>query len=270
MTHLYVVDTHPKSKMHGKNITVAGTVVDAPPLFVLGAVFYKKTRDGLQCVGTTYTETVPRGIEIKRVGTFTSKSTVRDGDQTRLIVCTQPGKAGMHKRKPDVFELGIGGSTNKQAAYALSMIGKELHVRDLFKEGDYIDVSGVTTGHGFTGPVKRFGIRIQTRKDKQMHRHVGSIGSTVPRKVDYRVPAAGQHGFHTRTETGKRILMIGQDGVSVNPAGGFLGYGLVKEFMIIEGSVPGSRKRLIRIRRTIRPKPALVPDIKELSTRSMQ
>ncbi len=270
MTHLQLVDTNAKSKMYGKIVSVAGTVLDIPPLFVLGVVFYTKTPHGTQCSGRIYAEGVPRGIDIKRKGVFVSTSTVRDGDDVRLIVCTQPGKGTIKKQKPDVFEIGIGGSSDKKAAYALSLLGKELHAQDIFKEGDIIDVSAVTRGFGFTGPVKRFGIRIQTRKDKQMHRHTGSIGSTTPRKVDYRVPLPGQHGFHNRTETGKRVLVIGNDGTKATPAGGFVGYGPVKEFMVIEGSVPGPRKRLIRLRRTIRFQPPRVPDVKSISLTSKQ
>jgi large subunit ribosomal protein L3 len=104
-----------------------------------------------------------------------------------------------------------------------------------------------------------------------MHRHVGSIGSTVPRHIDYRVPAAGQFGFFSRTEFTKRIVMIDEDLNKVIPSGGFVGYGLPKHSVImIEGSVPGPVKRLVRIRKAIRTNKHIPVDIKHVSLQSKQ
>jgi large subunit ribosomal protein L3 len=176
----------------------------------------------------------------------------------------------MRKNVPDIFEIAIGGDYSKKLEYAESVLGKELKAADVLKIGEHVDASGVTKGRGFTGPVKRFGIRIQFRKDKQMHRHVGSIGSTTPRKVDWRVPAAGQYGFFTRTEFSKRVIAIGDDPAVVTPKGGFLGYGSLKSFILIEGSVPGHRKRLVRLRKSVREQKVLQPDVRYISVESKQ
>jgi len=245
----------------GKPVVKPATVIDAPPLFVCGIRFYSSSENGFVVLGEEWK--IPKDFKkdlqrktLPGKKEFDTEKNIEKIADVRLIVASQPRKSGMKKKKPDVFEIAVGGEdVKKKIEYAKSLLGKEISVNDVFKPGEYIDVSAVTKGHGFTGPVKRFGIKIQGRKNEQHHRHVGSIGSVVPRKVDWRVPAAGQYGFHTRTELNKRVLGIftGDELSKINPKGGFQGYGLVKETAIlIEGSVPGPRKRLIRLRKAIR------------------
>ena len=269
MTHIQLTDNNSKSPTYGKIVTKAVTVIDAPSLFVCGFRAYKKTDSGFKCTGEKWAGSIPKDINIEKK-TMPAKKPfeAKDADNVTLLAATQPGKSGMHKSKPEFFELGIGG--DKKMDYAESVLGKEISGKDIFKPGEFVDVSAVTKGFGYTGPVKRFNIRIQTRKDQQMHRHVGSIGSTVPRKVDWRVPQAGQHGFHARTEFSKRFLMFDEDAKKVTPAGGFVGYGLPKSFMLIEGSVPGPKKRLVRIRKAVRRTNPMPVDVKFISLESKQ
>jgi large subunit ribosomal protein L3 len=148
------------------------------------------------------------------------------------------------------------------------MIGKEIKVSDVFKEGDLIDVFAVTKGRGFLGPVKRWNVKTLGRKFQMMARHVGSLGNTEPGKVRSTVPQSGQTGFQTRFDLNKRILKI-QNGFSVK--GGFINYGDVKsDAVLVEGCMPGSKKRLIRFRPAIRPKKVHPIDIKTISTESKQ
>ena len=276
MTHILLTDGNGKSPTYGKSIAKSVTIFDAPSLFVCGFRIYQRSYSGSISLAEDWVKKLPKGLELMRKTIpgrkeFDSKL-IDKADDVRLIVCTQPQKSGLPKKKPDVFEIGLGGEDSKQKfEYAQSVLGKEISAKDVFKPGEFIDVSSVTKGHGYTGPVNRFGIRIQTRKDKQMNRHVGSIGSTTPRKVDWRVPQAGQYGFHTRTECNKRIIMIDDDTKKITPAGGFVGYGVVPEsFIMIEGSVPCSRKRLVRFRKATRTTKTLPADVKFISTGSKQ
>ena len=256
MTHVQLVDQNSKSPTHGKTIVKPVTVLDAPSLFVCAIRFYIDSP--FKVAGEQWAK-IPKDLKIDPK---TNSTSVRPEkfDDVRIVVATQPAKSEMHKKKSDVFEIGIGGGLDEKVKYAESVLGKEIDAKDIFKPGEFVDVSAVTRGYGFTGPVKRWGIRIQTRKDKQMHRHVGSIGSTVPRHVDWRVPAAGQYGFFNRTEFGKRIVLIEEDGKKVTPSGGFVGYGLPKSAILIEGSIPGPSKRLVRIRKSIRKKSSNIPN----------
>ncbi len=266
MTHIHVIEANQKSPNFGKPVVRAVTVLDAPPLFVCGLRYYEKSSAGLKCVGEKWSDKIPKEIALKKKMGHSKvpHSSKAVSSIVHLIVASQPHKSGMAKTKPDVFEIGFAGD-------AEALRGKEIHALDAFKAGECVVVSGVTKGHGFTGPVKRFGIRIQGRKDKQMHRHVGSIGSTTPRKVDWRVPAAGQYGFFTRTEIGKRIILIDDDPKKINPSGGFINYGNVAgAYVLIEGSIPGTTKRLIRIRKAAHPVNATPADVKFVSLQSKQ
>jgi large subunit ribosomal protein L3 len=274
MTHILVIDSNAKSQTYGKSIVKPATILDAPSLFVCGYRLYQSSIPSTT-IGEKWTTKLPKGLELMRKAAPSRKeldaALIEKANDVYLIVTTQPARAGIRKKKPEVFELALGGEYKQKLEYAESMLGKELNAKDIFKPGDFIDASGVTKGHGFTGPVKRYHIRIQTRKDKQMHRHVGSIGSTVPRKVDWRVPQAGQYGYHARTEFNKRILMIEDDPKKITPTGGFVSYGLIPgSFILVEGSVPGVRKRLIRIRKAVRTSKHIPPEIKYVSLSSKQ
>jgi hypothetical protein len=72
-------------------------------------------------------------------------------------------------------------------------------------------------------------------------------------------------GYHHRTELNKKIYRIGAAGdegnastehdatkKSITPMGGFPHYGIVKnDFLMLKGSVPGTKKRVITIRKSL-------------------
>ena len=65
--------------------------------------------------------------------------------------------------------------------------------------------------------------------------------------------------------------MIDDDPKKIIPKGGFLGYGIIPEsFIMVEGSVPGSRKRMVRLRKSVRTTKTMPPDIKYVSLESKQ
>ena len=137
-----------------------------------------------------------------------------------------------------------------------------------------MDVVAITKGKGFQGPVKRWGIKILPRKSRKTKRGVAAIGPWKPARVLYTVPRAGQMGYHQRTEYNKRILKIGIDGKTITPKGGFLNYGEVKgTYIVVDGSLPGPSKRLVRLRCPVRPPkkiPETPPNITYISLESMQ
>jgi large subunit ribosomal protein L3 len=271
MSHVQYTDTNSKSPTYGKTITSSVTILDVPELFVAGIKYYANTAEGKKSMGQVLAK-LPKDIE-KNIKAGSSKNIDRGkASDARLIVATQPTKSGMAKRKSDIFELPLSGAdTKKKIEYAESLLGKEISAKDIFRVGEYIDVSAVTKGHGYKGPVKRYGIRIQTRKDKQMHRHVGSLGPTTPRRVMWQVPQAGQYGFFSRTEYNKRIILVGDDPKTITPKGGFLGYGLVpKSFIVVEGSVPGHKKRLVMMRKSVRAKAFQPVELSYISLESKQ
>jgi large subunit ribosomal protein L3 len=193
----------------------------------------------------------------------------------RLLTATQPRQTGVPKKKPDVMEVKIGGgSVKEQFEYAKSLLGKSVSVTDVFKEGQFIDVISITKGKGFQGPVKRWGVKILRHKSRKTKRGIAVLGPWKPSRVLYTVPRAGQMGYFQRTEYNKRILKIGNDGNEVSPKGGFLRYGPVRgTHILIDGSLAGPAKRLIRLRYPARPPkkaPEAPPKITSVSLESPQ
>lgn len=272
MTHAMIIETNQNSRLKGQMISKAVTVLDCPPITVFGFRAYKRTAYGYKTVTDVFAEKFsPR---LKRAFPVAKPTATMQNMEQKLgiifdfaLLChTNPG----FKKTPEVFEMELGGTKEEQLAKAKELLGKEIKASELFKAGEHVDVSAVTKGKGFSGPVVRFGVTMLGRKAQQMARHTGSLGTTEPGKIRPQVPAAGQHGFQTRTELNKRILKIA-DGKDIQPAGGWLRYGKITgEALILEGSVPGPTKRLIRMRLPIRNTKPYVVDFKNISLESKQ
>ena len=270
MTHVIFIEDNPNSPYYGKEVAKPATIIETPPLYVYGIRAYTKTPYGLKCLCEVWTKELPKDIE--RVFTVPRNpedkynenlkkflSLKEEFSEIRLIVCTQPRRAGIHKKKPEVLEIPIGGSIEDAIEYALEKLGKEINIHEFISPGDLVDVISVTKGKGFSGVIKRYGVKIMPRwhKHRKGSRRIGSVGPTKPH-VMFTTPRPGQLGFHQRTEYNKRVLMIGDDPAKINPSSGFKHYGIVRsQFILLEGSVPGPTKRLIRLRLPIRPPPRL-------------
>jgi large subunit ribosomal protein L3 len=80
-------------------------------------------------------------------------------------------------------------------------------------------------------------------------------------------------GYFRRTEYNKRVMQLGVNGEEVTPDGGFVKYGVVKNrYMIVKGSIPGPKKRMVILRNAMRAedKEIIEPRISYLSTKSQQ
>jgi len=263
MTHVIMIDDDPTSSTSGMEIAVPVTVIETPPLHVAGIRYYTKTPYGWRVIGEDREE--KDSVEMP------------DGTQEiRALVHTHPEiVSGVPKKRPEFMEIAIGGSLEEKFEYISERLGKDVSIKEVFKEGQLIDVSAVTKGKGTQGPVKRWGVMTQDEKHgrSSRRRHVGTLGPWHPARVSWRVPQLGQTGYHQRTELNKRILKIGEDGEEITPKGGFVKYGVVKNaYVLVKGSVPGPRKRLIRMRDAIRPSETEIrtPQILYISRESKQ
>jgi large subunit ribosomal protein L3 len=175
--------------------------------------------------------------------------------RVRVITLTQPKEASLSKKKPDVTEIEIGGGTvQQQFEYAKTLLGRTITVAEIFKEGQFVDIASVSTGKGWQGPVKRWGVTILQAKGRKTKRGIATLGPWNPHHIMYSIARAGQMGYHQRTEYNKRILRIGKDGKEITPKGGFLRYGIIKgPYLLLAGSVAGTEKRPIRLRYPARP-----------------
>ncbi len=254
MTHVSYVDDS-ESPTKGQEVMSAATVIEVPPMLVYGVRCY--------CGNDSVGDIISDDEKVLRLAGFRKAPAKKQIDESsvddaRLLVFTMPSKTGIGKKHIEKMELGCGGKDGKERLeFCRSMVGRELRASDVFKGGELIDVVCVSTGKGWQGAIKRFGVSKQRRKATGKMRHVGSLGQWHPAYVLYTVPQAGQTGYHQRTELNKRILRMGQKPEEINPSSGFPHYGFVKgDYLIVKGSVPGPVKRLIKMRLAVRAKGA--------------
>jgi large subunit ribosomal protein L3 len=279
MTHLYQVEDRAKVPEFGQEIKVAATIIEAPPMLICAVRSYKETYDGYKVITEAWMTEPPKDL-IKVVKFKKTPDAVKEMEklvsvkdkakEIRILAATQPKLASLEKNVPDLIEIKIGGSSiDQQIEYAKGLLGKTISASQVFKPGESIDLAGVTKGKGFQGPVKRFGIRILQNKSRKTIRGVASIAPVSPRTIHPHVARAGQMGSHHRVDYNKRILLLGNDGARVSPTGGFNRYGVVKsDYIVIKGSVQGTPKRLIRMRKAIRKitYPKTAPQITYINT----
>ncbi|MDP6317919.1 MAG: 50S ribosomal protein L3 [Candidatus Thalassarchaeaceae archaeon] len=290
MTHVLMVDTNPYSTSAGQEVRKAATVVEVPPMKVLAVRGYHMTPYGMQTVGEVWAETTasPDGLmprfanqtrgerdaeEGRKPAMRGGRIPRRDGEvnseafealsnsnlcEVRLIVSTQPTLVkSVPSKTPEIMEVGlVGGDNSAKLEWAKERLGGEIGVDDVYQSGQEIDVVGITKGKGWQGVIKRFGVKLLSHKNSKRRRQIGNMGDFGTGYVRKTIRQAGQMGYHQRTELNKRVLRISNSEESdVTPAGGFLHYGEVSNpYMIIQGSLPGPAKRLLRFRDAVRPK----------------
>ena len=262
MTHVAFKDNRPNSPTKGEVVVWPTTVIECPSIKVFSLRFYKKTPYGLKIVSeilnSKLDKELTRKVKLAKKQDFDNKikevsSKLDQFDDLRVNVYTQPQKTGIGKKKPELFELGIGGSTIKgKFDYAISLLTKEIKVSDVIKQGSKVDVHAVTRGKGFQGVVKRFGVHLMSHKTEKKRR-TNIYGPTNPSKILWGMIMPGRMGFNLRTDYNKDILLLGDKPENVNPKGGFLHYGMVRnDYLLIKGSVAGHVRRLVTFTESIR------------------
>ena len=253
MTHAFIVDYRPQSTTSGQEVQVPVTVLETPPMKVAAVRFYGRDVYGMKALGEIWAKKFDKELARRKPLPKENfgKEIGEDVEEVRIIMYTQPKLVtGIPKKVPELMEVRIGGgSVEERMAYAKDLLGKEIGIKDFTMPGQMIDVAAITTGRGFQGHTKRWGVKLLSHKNSKHRRMIGTLGPKSPKYVRPTVPQAGQTGYHQRTEYNKRVLKIGDAEDEVTPNGGFLHYGKVRnQYVIIHGSVPGPTKRLIRFR----------------------
>lgn len=261
--HLISIDDRERTPNFGKPLMSRATVIATPPMRVIGIRAYEKSVYGLRSLFDIYADGLPKELARKvkiKTKEQSSLNDIRldDVHELRAVVAVTPRAAGLEQKKPFVFEVGVGGGgdVKAQLEYLKNLLGKDVRISDVFKPGEYVDVSAITKGKGFEGPVTRWGIKRKQHKSRKSVRAVGTLGPISPATIMYTVPRAGQRGFHQRLEYNKRILMIASaDEQNITPKGGFMHFGILKgDYIVVRGSIAGAIKRLVKLRYAIRPK----------------
>jgi large subunit ribosomal protein L3 len=261
MTYVIAKNAKKKASNYGQDMSIPVTVLEAPDLKVVGARFYKDNQSVAGKAAIFEFTNQDKDFK-KRIGGNKQKEVVsiedalkkKDEADALALICLVPAfKTNFGQKKPVIVELTLSGTYDEQIKYLQDKFNKTICVEDVFDKDSYLDAKAISIGHGFTGPVKRMGIKVQRPKAQQIQRHVGSINPWHPATVMFSVPRAGQHGFHNRTVFNTKLVMIDDDASKVTPKSGFQNYGVLKnKYILVSGSVPGSSKRVIALRNTIR------------------
>jgi len=289
MTHIVREVDKPGSKVHKKEVVEAVTIIETPPMIVVGVVGYIPTPRGLRALSTVWTAHL--SDEVKRrfyknwyrskKKAFTRYAKKNSENKAgierelarikkyatvvRVLAHTQIRKLKLQK-KAHIAEIQVNGGTVEQKVdFAYKLFEQQVPVDAVFEDSSMIDVIGVTKGHGFEGVTARWGTRKLPRKTHKGLRKVACIGAWHPARVSFTVARAGQDGYHHRTEINKKIYRIGKKEnasngstefdltkKTVTPMGGFPRYGTISEdFIIVKGCVVGAKKRVLTLRKTL-------------------
>ena len=276
MTHVAMVDDS-DSPNKGSEVSRAVTVVEMPKLYVYGIRFYK-SNIYKEPAAEVYDENAAKKVGIKQTkhnSIDAVKQKLKEFSDVTALVYSDASSLGFGNKRVMRFEVGIGGSSvEDKFAFVEKLIGKEIKAKDVLANGTYIDVTSISKGKGWAGVVKRFHVARQMRKATGKIRHLGTLGAWHPPKVLFTVPHSGHMGYNYRTELNKRVLMVGSesDAKTINVSGGFVNYGSIKnDFVVIDGSIPGPARRLVRMRKALRNKSqAKQPQINYISLASKQ
>ena len=110
---------------------------------------------------------------------------------------------------------------------------------DVFAEGDRIDVSGISKGHGFTGVIKRWNNHRlkETHGVGPVHREVGSMGAnSSPSRVFKGKKMAGQYGNEKVTVLNLEVVKVDKE----------------RNLLLVKGAVPGPVKGIVTIRNSVK------------------
>ncbi len=118
-------------------------------------------------------------------------------------------------------------------------VGQTITAADVFKEGQFVDVVGLSRGRGFSGVVRRhnFAGFVTTHGTHEYTRHGGSIGTNMtPGRTMPGKKMPGQDGNFRKTILNLKVAKIVAD----------------QNLVLIEGGVPGARNHTVVVRGAVK------------------
>merc|ERR1712110_1241276 len=254
-------------KVNKKEVVEAVTILETPPVMVIGVVGYIETPRGMRALKTVWAEHI--GEEAKRrfyknwsqskKKAFTKSCTKWADDLgkkeiekdlaqmkkyctvIRVICHTQMKILRRRQKKAHIMEIQLnGGSVADKVAFARDHFEKEIPVTAVFAKDEMMDIVGVTKGHGFKGVTSRWHTKKLPRKTHKGLRKVACIGAWHPSGIQFTVPRAGQKGYHHRTEINKKIYRMGE------------GFKMKDGKLIMnKGCCIGPKKRVLTLRKSL-------------------
>lgn len=296
MTHILRITTtksnDKKAREVRKEVIDAVTLLEAPEMVVYGVRVYVRGVNGLklkeEILSGELSENllarfVKRHGRSKRVHTDRNEGDAHTNENSnstngqavadklavfqnnphaviKVLAHTKIANLKLNCKKAHILEIQVnGGSTQDKADFCARLLNSSVSISSVFGEQELVTISGVTKGKGFTGVVKRFGVRVLPRKSNKGIRKVACIGAWHPAGVLRTVARAGQMGCFKRTQANKKVLKVGNalDSIktefdltekTINPMGGFLKYGKIKnDYLMVKGPCIGPSRRVLTV-----------------------
>ena len=147
--------------------------------------------------------------------------------------------------KPELGHLKKAGDVRKKTLKEFRLancdalnVGDEVKA-DVFAEGDRVDVTGISKGHGYQGVIKRHGAHRlkESHGTGPVHRHAGSMGSsTDPSRIFKGKIGAGQMG-------NEQVTVLNLDVVKVDTELGLIA---------VRGAIPGPKGGIVFVKNTVK------------------
>lgn len=235
MTHIMREVNNPGSKLNKREVVEAVTVIETPPMVIVGLVGYVETPRGLRTLNTVWAQHLSEEIKrrfyknwykskkkaFSKYSARVSAADNKDMDDElarmkkycqviRVLAHTQIKKVHLRQKKAHLMEIQInGGNTADKVDFGYGLFEQEVPVASVFSENEMIDALGVTKGKGFSGVISRWGVTRLPRKTHRGLRKVACIGAWHPARVAFSIARAGQDGYFHRTEINKKVYRIG-------------------------------------------------------------
>ncbi|MDM1397675.1 50S ribosomal protein L3 [Myroides odoratimimus] len=151
-------------------------------------------------------------------------------------------KTDKHATKAELGHFKKAGTSAKRKVVEIKDFAGEYKLgdvitADLFLEGEFVDVQGVSKGKGFQGVVKRHGfggVGQVTHGQKNRLRAPGSIGaSSYPSRVFKGMRMAGRTGGVNVTVQNLRVLKVVAD----------------KNLLVVKGAIPGHKNSYVIVQK---------------------
>ena len=110
---------------------------------------------------------------------------------------------------------------------------------EIFAEGDMVDVTGTSKGHGYSGTIAKWNFHRHrmSHGNGPVHRHVGSIGAnTFPAKVFKGKKMAGRWGNEKVTVQNLKVVKVDAE----------------RNVLLIKGAIPGAKGSLISVKSAVK------------------
>ena len=169
------------------------------------------------------------------------KTTERDGYEAIQLGFEEVPERKL--TKPELGHLKASGATVKHL-HEFKLEGSTLEVgakveADVFAAGEFVDVTGITKGHGFTGVIKRWNQHRlkETHGVGPVHREVGSMGPiSSPSRVMPGKNLPGHYGVEQVTVLNLSVVKVDKE----------------RGVLLVKGAVPGAKNSIVYVRNAVK------------------